>query len=290
MVTSKPYGQLHFLVFLLAFTAILGELITIEAIPLVAWRTFMAALTLLIIIRRKTVGFIFKKKALLTGIVLGAHWITFFGAVKLSNITICLTGMATTSLFTAATEAIAEKRKPYPNEILLGILIIPGIIFIAGIESGHIWGLLCAILSALLAAIFPVLNKTMVRAGSAPSVITYYEMIGACATCVLAGFCFGIPMSGYIPQPLDWFWISLLSLVCTVFAFSFSIELLKKFSAYETALAINFEPVYGIILAAIIFHEHEEMHPLFFVGALVIFIVNFLHPILQRREKNTAPT
>ena len=282
----KPYITLHCLVALLAFTAILGELVSIEAIPLVAWRTLIAAIFLFLLLGwRDVLQFNYKRKAILTGTILGAHWLAFFGAINLANVTICLIGLATTSLFTAATEAIAEKRKPYSHELLLGFLIIPGIILIAGVEQGHLLGLLCGILSAFLAAIFPVFNKTMVRAGAKPTMLTFYEMLGAFAISLLAGVVFRIPLSGYQPFQWDWLWIALLAIVCTVYSFSLYVHLLKKFSAYETTLAINFEPVYGIILAAVLFNEHKDMHPLFFLGALIILVVNFLHPVLERRSR-----
>ena len=124
-------------------------------------------------------------------------------------------------------------------------MIIPGIILIAGVEGGHILGLLCGILSALLAAIFPVINKSLVRKGATAESITFYEMIGAAATCAL--FCL-IMNTGYpqfIPIGMDWLWLGILAVICTVYAFSLYINLLKSFSAYESTLAINFEPVYS---------------------------------------------
>ncbi len=279
----KPYLKLHLFVVIVAFTAVLGELISLPAHTLVLWRTSISAILLGLWLRGKVVEFRFKRIALLTGVILGAHWMTFFGTVKLANISICLAGLATTSLFTAATEAIQEKRLPHKHEIWISLMIIPGIILIAGVEGGHILGLLCGILSALLAAIFPVINKSLVRKGATAESITFYEMIGAAATCAL--FCL-IMNTGYpqfIPIGMDWLWLGILAVICTVYAFSLYINLLKSFSAYESTLAINFEPVYGIILAAVFFQEHEKLHPLFFVGAGAIVLANLLNPVFEKR-------
>jgi drug/metabolite transporter (DMT)-like permease len=282
---NKPYFKLHLIVVIAAFTAVLGEYISLPAYSLVIWRTGISAVLLGLWLRGRVFRFQFKRVALFTGLILGAHWMTFFGAVNLANISICLTGMATASLFTAATEAIQERRLPYKHEIWLGLMIIPGIVLIAGVESGHLAGLLCGILSALFAAIFPVINKSLVRKGAAAETITFYEMIGAMVACALFSILVNAEYSSFIPIGLDWLWLFILAAVCTVYAFSLYVNLLKSFSAYESTLAMNFEPVYGIILAAVFFAEHEKLHPLFFVGAGTIILANILNPIFARRNR-----
>lgn len=281
---KKPYVQLHSLVVIFAITAVLGHLISLPAIPIVCWRTGVAALIFFLLLRPKssiTDTAPYKLKSTLTGVILGIHWITFFAAVKLSNITICLTGLATMSLFASFTEAIQERRKPYLSEVILGLIIIPSIILIVGVEKGKIAGLLCAVVSALLAATFTVINKSLVRNGASPAKITQYEMLGAFAVSALAGVIFNRTTESWVPMGYDWLWLVLLATVCTVFACQWNVKLLRQFSAFEAMLAINFEPVYGILLAAVLFGEHKQMHPLFFVGALLIVVANFTPPLLK---------
>lgn len=288
---SKPHFQLHLLVVIAAFTAVLGEWINLPASTLVAWRTAIAALFLGLWLRGKAWRLItphHRRIALLTGLILGLHWLTFFAAVKLANVSICLIAISTTSLFTAATEAIYERRRPFSHEILLGTLIVPAIALIAGVEQGHIPGLLCGLASALFASIFPVFNKVMVRNGGKPSVLSFYELITASLICILASIILGYSWLDSIPLGIDWLWLGILAVVCTVYAFSLHIRLLEFFSAYETTLVMNFEPVYGIILAMIFLAEHQKMHPLFFVGAGVIIVVNLLYPIMDRRAKRKS--
>ena len=295
---SKPYFQLHFLVVILACTAILGKLIDLPAATLVFWRTLIAGAVLFIYLyakvanRASLVSSPFRNKAILTGIILGAHWITFFGAIKLSNISICLCGMATTSLFTATIEAISEKRKPYSHEIILSLLIVPAIIFIIGVEPLHLLGMLCALASAALAATFTVINKSIVRQGANPATMTFHEMIGASTTCLIfILYSTGQISSSILPNSSDWFWLIILATFCTVYAFTLHIKLLKCFSAYETNLAINFEPVYGIILAAFLFSEHKHLNPLVFLGAFIIILVNLLNPAFARKsERRKMPS
>lgn len=288
------YVQLHLLVALLATTAILGHLISLSAPALVVWRTALAAvggmLLAGLILRRPILpGLGVVLRLLGIGCVVGVHWMCFFGAIRLSNISICLAGMATTSFFTAFTEPFFEKRRVRPLEVGLGLLVLVGILMVAGFERGRIAGLLVALLGAFLAAVFPVLNRRLVKgAGLDPLVMVSWEMVGACLTCLLL-----LPLidgtGGYQKladwRGLDWLWILLLAWVCTVFAHAFHIHLLRHLDAFTANLAVNFEPVYGILAAALLFGEHHELHPGFFAGTSAILIANLLHPLILRKLK-----
>jgi drug/metabolite transporter (DMT)-like permease len=277
------YLQLHLLVVLLATTAILGQLISLSAAALVVWRTALAALaaSLLVVAQRRHRLILPLRRSLsLLGIgaIIGWHWLCFFGSIRLSNISVCLAGMATISFFTAFTEPWLEKRRVRPLEVLLGLLVVVGILLVAGFERGHLAGLLVALLGALLAAIFPVANRCFVSVA--------WEMAGAHVLCLLALPIFG-SASGYgelfSGRPLDYAWLLVLAMVCTVFAHGFHIHLLRHMSAYTANLAINFEPIYGIAAAALVFGEHRELHPGFYLGLSTILLANLLHPWILRR-------
>jgi drug/metabolite transporter (DMT)-like permease len=284
----RHYLQLHLLVLLIATTAILGELITLSASGLVIWRTLFAALGALLwvtLVRRKPVwpGKHMACTLFGIGLIVGIHWVCFFGAIKLANVSISLAGMATISLFTAFTEPLIEKRRVRPFEVLLGLLVLAGIGLVAGFERGHLLGLAVAMLGALLAAIFPVLNRKLVTAGGDPLTMVAWEMIGAC-TAALALFPFvGDGESLLDWNQLDWLWILLLAWVCTVFAHGFHIRFLRHLSAYTMNLAFNFEPVYGIIAAALLFHEHHQLSPFFYAGMGTILLANLAHILVMRR-------
>lgn len=287
--------QLHLLVLLLASTALIGEVITVSAPVLVFWRTLIAAagaLTWAKLMGIKTIWPGRKRAAQLfgIGIIIGAHWLCFFGAIRLANISICMAGMATISLFTAFTEPLILRRRIRPFEALLGLLVVAGIILIGGTEKGSLLGLGVALLGALLAAVFPVFNRMIVQDGGDPQVMVGWEMLGACAASLLllplvssAGFA-----SLTSPTPRDYVWLAVMALVCTVLGHGFHIHLLRKITAYAGNLAMNFEPIYGIIGGAILFGEHKSLHPLFYVGALTIVAANLLHPWLERRIRNPA--
>jgi len=287
--TASRYLQLHLLVALLATTAIFGRLISLSATGLVTWRVFLAVPGALLL-----AGVVFRRrvlppwpqilKMLGVGMIVGLHWLCFFGAVKIAGISICLAGMATISFFTAFTEPLLERRRVRPLEVLLGMLVLGGIILIAGLERGRLFGLGVALLGALLAAVFPVFNQHLVRReGIDPLVMVGWEMLGAWLACMACLPVFDGP-GAYAAlfhwQGLDWLWLLLLSWVCTVFAHAFHIHLLRHLSAYTGNLAMNFEPVYGIIAAALLFGEHRMLHPGFYLGAATIVLANILHPLI----------
>lgn len=294
MSTTAPrrvHVQLHLLVMLFATTPVLGHLISLSAPCLVVWRTFLATVGAAFCVRvisRKSLRLPRRQAMSLLGIgaIVGLHWMCFFGAIKVANISICLAGLATISFFTAFTEPLLEKRPVRPLEVLLGLLILAGLVVIAGVERAHWGGLGLALLAALLAAIFPVMNRWQVTQGRLdPMVMVAWEMAGACLICLVGvGLLEGAAGFGKLLQfqGLDWLWLLFLGWVCTVGAHGFHIHLLRRLSAYVVNLALNFEPIYGIVAAAILFGEHKQLHRGFFVGTAAILLANILHPLILR--------
>lgn len=291
---ARHLVQLHALVLLIAATAPLGKLITLSTPALVAWRTALAALGAFAWLHWRGSHRPFDPRRSLTlvgiGGLIGLHWLCFFGAIQLANISICLAGMATTSLFTAFTEPFFERRRVRPFEVLLGLLVAVGILLVFGFQRGHHLGLLVALAGALLASLFLVLNRRFIRGGSDPMGLVGWEMIGACLVALafvplLPGGSFGGLLDWH---GLDWLWILILAWFCTTFAHSWGNRLLRHLSAYTLGLAINFEPVYGIIAAIVLFQENRELQPGFYLGTLAILAANLLHPVLLKRFTRKA--
>jgi drug/metabolite transporter (DMT)-like permease len=295
-MTVKPLVQLHLLVGLYATTAILGELLSVSAPVLVCWRTALAAVGGFLWVRAIGLKAIWpgtRDAAKLIGIgaLVGGHWLGFFGAIKLANVSICLAGMATISFFTAFTEPLITRRRVRPFEALLGLLVVGGFLLIAGVERAHWLGLGVALVGAVLAAAFPVFNQLVVRRGIDARVMVGWEMLGACGLTLLL-----LPLfdpAGYAalaaPTALDWVLLLILAWVCTVFAYALHIHLLRRLSAYVTNLAMNFEPVYGILAATILFGEWRQLHPAFYLGVLAILAANLIHPWLDRKFRTLPP-
>ncbi len=277
-----------------AATTVLGRLTSVSAPVLVTWRCLLAALGVFfwVTLMQKREIWIGKKqilKLLGVGAIIGVHWLCLFGAVKIANVSIALAGLATLSLFTAFTEPLFNRRRIRIFEVFLGLIVLAGICLIAGVETQQALGLGVALLSAFLASVFLVLNRTIVINGGDPMVMVGWEMVASTVVCFLA-----IPIFdplGFsalaISDAMDWLWIIILAWGCTVFAQAWTNKLLHSISAYNFNLAANFEPVYGMIAAAIIFNEHANLKPAFYMGTSAIVLANLLHPMMQRRFGNS---
>lgn len=283
--------KLHTAVLLFGFTAILGRLITLDEGPLVWYRMLITSLSLLFLPRMwKALKGISAKNALkvaLTGGVVAIHWVAFFGAIKLSNVSVALCMMATASLFTSILEPIILKKPFQIKEILLGLMVLPGIFIVFQFSGLYIAGMLMGIFSAFLAAVFGTLNKTFV-AKMKPVAITFIELSSGflILSALMPLYFYAKPATSLlIEQPLDLVWLLILSILCTTVAFLLSVDVLKELSAFTTSLAINLEPIYGIILAAFIFKENEELNGNFYLGATLIISAVLLNGFLKRRAR-----
>lgn len=292
---TRDYVKLHFIVFLWGFTAILGKLITIPSVEIVFYRVLLASfgLALLLLYRKRSFNLGLREilKITATGVTIAAHWVLFFASVKVSTVSVCLAGMATVTLFTSILEPIFDRRPVRLYEVMLGLIVIAGLYVIFRFTLNQTLGLLLALASAFLAALFTVINAKFTRRHN-PYMITFYEMVGA--TVGLALFFpvyttyFTDGVLDLSPTSMDWLYIGILSLVCTVYAYSVSVELMKRLTAFAVNLTVNLEPVYGIMLAVIILNEDEQLNPGFYLGTLIILASVLAYPLMNRWRKRRA--
>ncbi|MAN88033.1 MAG: EamA family transporter [Algoriphagus sp.] len=291
--TIKDYLLLHFIVLIWDFTAILGLLISLPALELVFYRTLIASLgvALLLFWRKKPLLIPTPQmwKVLGTGFLIALHWILFFWSARVSTASVCLAGMATTSLWTAFVEPFFNRTKIKWYEVALGLMVISGLIVIFKFETGYWLGMAMALGSAFLAACFSVINGRLTQRHS-PYQITFYEMAGACLFTLLfmpiyAEFFTEGKGIQWAWVGNDWFWLLILGGVCTVYAFSVSVELMKRLTVFSINLTINLEPVYGIVLAVLIFGESEKMTPEFYLGTLIILVSVLTYPVMNYWNK-----
>ena len=290
----KDYLWLHLVVLIWSFTAILGLLISLSSVEIVFFRTLLASMGLFVFLKYKGIKLRVNLKVIFkllgVGCLIGAHWILFFWSAQVSTASVCLVGMATCSLWTAFVEPLVNKSSIKWYEVLLGLLAVVGLYVIFKFETGYWLGLYMAISSAFIGAWFMVINGRLTKNHS-PFVITFYEMIGACLFSILLLPAYSIYFAegevNLSPSGWDWFWLLVLSQVCTVFAFSVSVELMKRLTAFAINLTVNMEPVYGIVMAFIVFGEKERMSGEFYLGTLIILLSVCLYPpihYLQRRK------
>jgi drug/metabolite transporter (DMT)-like permease len=281
----KDYIKLHVFVLLFGFTGILGKLISVDSLTLVLYRTLFAALGLFVILyfRKVKIQLSFRDFAVLfgTGLVLGLHWLCFFGSGKLSTVSVSLVTFSTTSFFTGILEPFFFKKKMVWYEIVLGIIVVIGVSIMFSFEIRYLTGILVGLLGALLAAVFSIVNSRLTHRFDS-QVISLVELSAAMFFMGVI-FLFAGDFNSLKLSQHDLFWLLILSWVCTVIPYSQMISLMRRISVFTANLSLNLEPVYGVILAYFIFGESEKMSFEFYLGGILVLLTVMLHPILKRR-------
>lgn len=286
------YLHLHLIVFIWGFTAVLGALISIEAIPLVWYRMLLATgfVALFLVIRKinlraswRSIGGYF-----IGGFLIAAHWLAFFGAIKVSNVSVTLAVMSTGALFTSLLEPLYYRRKVIVYEVLFGLLVVVGLYIIFRVETQYTEGILLALLASLLGSMFSVINGKFAKRQRA-SVISFYELgFGVLCITVYLGLTGSFNDQFFTLSSTDWTYLLVLASVCTAYAFIASVHVMKWLSPYTVMLTINLEPVYGIILALLVLGDNENMSPQFYYGALLILITVLVNGIIKTRRKRKS--
>lgn len=292
---SKAQLQIHFCVLLWGFTAILGKLISLAALPLVWWRMLIVVAVLAFVPRVWRGLRAMPSRLILAyagiGALVALHWLTFYGAIKLANASVAATCIALATAFTAVIEPVLAGRRFSKPELMLGLVVLPGVaLVVGGVPHDMRVGIVVGALSALFVAIFSSLNKRLVEHGDALTVTAIELGAGALVLTLLAPL---MPMifpvfAGdlfVIPDSRDLILIMLLSIACTLLPFALSLVALRHMSAFAAQLAVNLEPVYAIGLAALLLGEQRELTPLFYLGVLVILAAVFVHPLLTSKSE-----
>ncbi len=280
--------QIHFCVVLWGFTAILGKLISLAALPLVWWRMLLVFGSLLLVR-----GFWRGLKPMPgrlamiyagIGVIVALHWLTFYGSIKLSNASVAATCMALAPVFISFVEPVLMRRRFDLTELAFGLAVIPGVaMVVGGTPSGMRLGIAVGASSALFVAFFASLNKRYL-ADSHALTITGIEMGAGALFLTLAGLLFPADASMFAwPTLEDALLLIALALGCTLLPFALSLVALRQLSAFSASLAVNLEPVYAIVLAIALLGEQRELAPTFYVGVAIILLVVFTHPLWVSR-------
>ncbi|MFA6249303.1 MAG: EamA family transporter [Mucilaginibacter sp.] len=283
---NKNLLILHFTVFIWGFTGILGQLISISAVNLVWYRVLIASVSLFLYFKFNKTAFKISRKTLvkllLTGALVGGHWILFFASIKLSTVPVTLVCLSSITLFTAIFEPLINKKRISKMEIIAGILIISGIILIFKFETQYTKGIIAGLASAVLASLFSIINGRQIKHHEAP-VIAFYELSGALLWITIYLFA-TVGTAGFlIPKAADLGYLFLLGTVCTSLAYVAGVSVMRELSAFRVALITNLEPVYGIIMAFLFFGDMNKMSVGFWVGSVIILSTIFLFPVAQKQ-------
>lgn len=281
---------LHIIVFVWGFTGILGKEITVGQNVLVWYRMLITFGALGIFMALSGKKFVLPGKDILKlfgiGIIIALHWIFFYGAIKIANVSVSVACMAIASFFTALLQPLFTKTKIIKYELLLGIGVIIGVAVLMGVETDHTVGFIWGILSAFFAAMFTVLNAKMVKSIDS-TVISFYEMIGGFLGISIYNLFSGdLTLKMITLESHDILNLMILSIFCTAIPFVVSVWIMKKLSPYTISISVNMEPVYTIILAVILYPGEEKMHAGFYIGTLIILLTVFTNAYLKWRTRN----
>jgi drug/metabolite transporter (DMT)-like permease len=248
----KNFLHLHFIVFIWGFTAVLGKLISINTLPLVWYRMGIASLLILLFICIRGYSLKVSKRNLLVlataGAALALHWVTFFLAIKVSNVSVALATMSAGAFFTALLEPILYKRKMIWYELIFGLVVILGLVLIFKVEKEYAYGMFIALISAFMGVVFTLIKGKLV-ATHKPTMISFYELtIGVLLISIFLAFQGGFNAKLFEVSQNDRILIFVLASICTAYAFIGSVHVMKYITPYTVVLTVNLEPVYGISL------------------------------------------
>ena len=288
---KKAFLQLHLAVFFAGFTGILGRLITLNEGLLVWYRLLISAATMwvlfLLMKRIQKIPSIEILKITGVGFIAAMHWVTFYGSIKSANsVSVGLVCFSSVGFFTALLEPLIFKKRIDVVELLLGIVVMIGIYIIFRFDARYQTGIIIGIISAILGSLFPIYNKLLLQRVNVETLLSY-ELTGGflVLTALLPVYLNYFPTQQFLPGWSNFLWLLVLSWICSVWAFQLSANALKKLSAFTVNLTYNLEPVYGILLAFMIYHENKELSRWFYIGFSLIGFALIIHVLMLRKKE-----
>lgn len=283
---NKHYLLLHLIVFIWGFSPVLGRFITVDAWQLVWFRVLISAFVTFIYLLLTKQSLTITKKQFFqlsgVGLIIMVHWLAFYGAIKVSNISVTLVAFSTGTLFSSIIEPILYERAIRFYEVIIGLIIIGAIALIFSIETEYWLGIVLGMFAALTSSIFGVLNGLLVKTVK-PAIISFYELLSAfIGLTIVLLLMQNFSSAFFIMNNDSIIGLLLLSLVCTVFPFIASVNLSKYISPYTIVLTVNLETVYGIIWAILFYKENKEVKPTFYIGVGIILLAIFLNTYLKK--------
>jgi drug/metabolite transporter (DMT)-like permease len=287
---KKAFIQLHTAVFLAGFTGILGRLISLNEGMIVWYRLLITAITMWVLfagmkkLEKIPIADILKIGGV--GFIATLHWVTFYGAIKYSNVSVALVCFSAIGFFTAILEPLVLRKRINGMDLLLGLITIAGIYIIFRFDTRYKTGIIIGVISAMLAALFPIYNRQILKTINVETMLAWQQTGGLIMLSILLPFYLHyFPVESFFPGKWDLIWLLALAWLCSVLAFQLQGNALKRLSAFTVNLTYNLEPVYGILLAFIIYKENELLSNYFYYGFAIIASALVLHIILVVKEE-----
>ena len=291
---KKAFIYLHIAVFLAGFTGVLGRLITLNEAVLVWYRLMITCVVLwaLLLFRKRKPAASRKLflQASSVGFILALHWVSFYAGIKISNVSTALVCLSAMGFFTAILEPFMLRRPFDFAEVLLGLLAIAGISIVFHFDPHYKLGIIVSLFSALLASIFPVMNRQILQKMDAETA-TRYQLSGGFLfiTLLMPVYLHYNPVDRLLPSLSDWAWLLVLGVLCTVVAYDLFMKALQKIPAFTVNLSYNLEPIYGVAMAFLIYREDREVSPGFYYGFFLIIGAVVLQTLRMRKASQLIP-
>jgi drug/metabolite transporter (DMT)-like permease len=285
---KRAFIQLHLAVFIAGFTGVLGRLITLNEAILVWYRMAITCFVLWMAVLFKKRGLPVYRRQILqassVGVILALHWVTFYAGIKISTVSTALVCLSSMGFFTAILEPLMLHKKFDLVEILLGLLVIAGISIVFHFDPKYKMGIVISLLSALLASIFPILNRQILQKMD-PVSATRWQLSGGLIflTVLLPVYLAFYPGQRLMPSLSDFGWLLVLAILCTVIGFELFMKALQKIDAFTVNLSYNLEPIYGVAMAFIIYREDKDVGPGFYYGFALIITAVILQSLRLRK-------
>jgi drug/metabolite transporter (DMT)-like permease len=292
----RDFLKLHTVILSWGLTAVLGTLTSLPAVETVLFRTLISALALWFLARQFGHQLRVRKNEacllIANGLLIGVHWLLFFIAVEVSNATVATVGLTTTMLWTSVLEPLLVRgRRFQPQELALGAVVTGGLCLMCGGGFSFSSGLIIGLLAAAFNGVFVVTNGQLAQKHN-PAVVSFYTMVGAGIASVVALPLFAWRAGNWSfmtwPTTSGWAALLVLSLVCTVLAYTLYTDLFRRLPVFTINLYSNLETVYGILLAGILLGEWHQLNSGFYAGATVICTVVLIQPLISRKFSATS--
>ncbi|MBF8151236.1 EamA family transporter [Winogradskyella sp. F6397] len=252
----------------------LGKFIDLPTPIIIWWRSILAAVLLFVFCIYKGIDLKVKNKKdrltfFIAALLMGGHWITYFYALKLSNVAIGMISLFTFPIIIALLEPFFSKTKLDPIHIVLGIMVLLGIYILApefSLESSQLQGVLFGVLSAICYALRILILKGHINKYNGTMLMFYQVLI---LTVVLAPVLYVMDSSNITTQ---YPYVLLLAIVTTAIGHTMFVNSLKYFKASTASIIGSTQPIFGIIIAFIFLNELPSTNT-FIGGGLVLATV-----------------
>jgi drug/metabolite transporter (DMT)-like permease len=255
-------------------SGVLGKYIDMPPTVIVWWRSSLAVLFIYGYCKFKKIDLTIKSRKdffvfVLGAIFMAAHWITYFYALKLSNVALGMLSLYTFPVITALLEPIFMKTKFNPIHILLGGIVLLGIYILApefNLESSHVQGIGLGLISALCYSLRILLMKQQVAVYNG-SMLMFYQVL--MITILLAPTLLFLDTSNIETQ---YPYVLLLAILTTAIGHTLMVKKFSYFSVSTASIISSIQPIFGIVLAFIFLHEIPSINT-YFGGALILSTV-----------------